>query len=283
MLCTSKIMSFIDNKEGHVVYFFEGQRIIHDLALIHDLKGESFSFLRDSILGSQLLSTLLKEKENFGFYIDLEGPYLRFKIETNHSGYMRTLLLPEGPVQIPKKITGLYRVSKIIEGGTHPYNTIIDFKDKTLEEVINQLFRDSFQINGKIKISQDSDQSVFIMKLPDIDVDRVDKNTERLTVDEYWRKNKPFIQKLFSEGHNKQAPIEKAFTENSFVYLGSTDIQFKCSCSRERMIIGILALLKSTSVEEVFQEDDFIETKCDYCKTFYEMTKTELLKRLETL
>ena len=40
MLSNSKVLSFIDNKEGFTVYFFEGQKLIHDLAIIHDLKGE---------------------------------------------------------------------------------------------------------------------------------------------------------------------------------------------------------------------------------------------------
>lgn len=276
-------MSFIDNKNGFALYFFEGQRLIHDLAIIHDLKGEGFHFLRDSILGSQLLSVFLKPKENFGFYIDSDDPYFRFKIETNYNGYMRTLLLPDNFSNFPKKITGVYRISKIVEGGVEPYNTIIKVNEKTLEEIINQLFTESFQINGKVFLSDDSDQSIFIMKLPDSEVDKVDGVSERISLDDYWEKNSSFISGLFKEAHNEQAPIEKAFTEKDFLFLGSKDIQFKCSCSRERMLMGVAGLTRSTSMEDLFQGDKTIETKCDYCKTYYEITEEEIIEKLKEI
>ena len=283
MLSNSKVLSFIDNKEGFTIYFFEGQKLIHDLAIIHDLKGEGFHFLRDSILGSQLLSVFLKSKENFGFYIDSDEPYFRFKIETNFNGYMRTLLLPEEFNDFPKNINGVYRVSKLIKGGTEPYNTVIQIKDKPLDEIINELFSQSFQINGKIYLSEDSDQSVLIMKLPDIEIDKVEANEDRLSVDEYWKKNSPLITNLFSKSYNEQEPIEKEFTDNDFLFLGSKDIQFKCSCSRERMVMGILGLVHSMSKEEVFEGESSIETKCDYCKTYYEITESEVMKKLKQI
>lgn len=283
MLSTSKVLSFIDNKEGFTVYFFEGQKLIHDLALIHSLKGEGFHFLRDSILGSQLLSVFLKPKENFGFYIDSDDPYFRFKIETNYNGYMRTLLLPEAFNDFPEKISGVYRVSKIIEGGSEPYNTVIKVNEKSLDEIINQLFKESFQINGKIYLSEKSDQSVFVLKLPDTDVDKVDNPTDRLSVDEFWENNKKFITDTFDKSFNDAGPIEKAFTDKGFLYLGSKDIQFKCSCSRERMVMGVLGLLKSMGKEELFQGKPSLESKCDYCKTYYEITEEEVVKMLENI
>ncbi len=283
MLSTSKVFSFIDNKEGFMVYFFEGQRLIHDLALIHNLKGEGFHFLRDSILGSQLLSVFLKAKENFGFYIDSEEPYFRFKIETNYNGYMRTLLLPEEFNNFPERINGVYRVSKITEGAKDPYNTVIEVKNKTLNEIFNQFFTQSFQVNGKVFLSQESDQSVMVMKLPDTNIDKVDNAVERKSVDEYWKSKSGFIEEVFSKGHNQQPPIESDFLKNGLLLLGSKDIQFRCSCSRDRMVSGILGLAHSTSMDDVFQADEKIETKCDYCKTFYEITRKEIKETLEKI
>lgn len=276
MLSTSKVMSFIDNEEGYTLYFFEGQKLIHDLALIHDLKGEGFHFLRDSILASQLISVFLKPKENYGFYIDSENPYLRFKIETNYNGYMRTLLMPEDITEFPKKITGVYRVSKVTEGQPEPYNTIIDIKNKSLEEIMNQFFRESFQINGKVFLSDASDQSVFIMKLPDKNVDKIDSNENRMSVEEYWSKKSELVTSIFEKALNDQASIEKEFSSQGFLYLGSKEVQFKCACSRERMVSGVLSVLRASSFEDLFQGDKSLETKCDYCKTYYEITEEEM-------
>lgn len=281
MLSTSKVLSFIDNKEGFMLYFFEGQKIIHDLAILHNLKGEGFHFLRDSILGTQLLSVFLKHKENYGFYIDSEDPYFRFKIETNFLGYMRTLLLPEDFNKFPDKINGVYRVSKVTDGSKEPYNTIIKIENKGIDQIVNQFFRDSFQINGNIHLSKESDQSVFLMKLPNKNVDKVDHSSPGLSIKEYWDSNKSFINKIFKEAHNEQAPIEEAFTKKGFLFLGSKDIQLRCSCSRERMLLGISGLIRSSGFEEVMQGDKEIETKCDYCKTFYLLTEEEIKENLK--
>jgi molecular chaperone Hsp33 len=283
MLSTSKILSFIDNEEGFMLYFFEGQKLIHDLAILHNLKGEGFHFLRDSILGTQLLSVFLKHKENYGFYIDSEEPYFRFKIETNYLGYMRTLLLPEEFNKFPGKISGVYRVSKVTDGSNAPYNTIINIEDKGIDQIVNQFFRDSFQINGNIHLSKDSDQSVFLMKLPAKNVDKVDNVTESTSMKDYWEKLKPIVNKVFKEAHNEQTPIEEVFTNKGFVFLGSKDIQLKCSCARERMLLGILDLIRSSGFEEIMQGDKEIETKCDYCKTYYLLTEDEIKERLKDI
>ena len=90
---------------------------------------------------------------------------------------------------------------------------------------------------------------------------------------------------LFKEGFGvfNQKPIEEAFTAKGLLYLGSKDIQFKCSCSRDRMVMGLLGLLRSSSKEELFEGKDSLEAKCDYCKTFYEITQEELVKGLENI
>ncbi|MFT6069407.1 MAG: molecular chaperone Hsp33 [Bacteriovoracaceae bacterium] len=280
MLSTSKVLSFIDNKNGFMLYFFEGQKLIHDLAILHNLKGEGFHFLRDSILGTQLLSVFLKNKENYGFYLDSEEPYFRFKIETNFLGYMRTLLLPEDFNKFPDKISGVYRVSKITEGSRDPYNTIINIENKGIDEIVNQFYRDSFQINGNIHLSKTSDQSVFLMKLPEKNVDKVDA-TPSISIKDYWDKINPLVEKVFSEAHNDQGPIEKAFTQKDFIFLGSKDIQLRCSCSRERMLLGIIGLVRSSGFEELMQGDKELETKCDYCKTYYLFPEEEIKEKLK--
>jgi molecular chaperone Hsp33 len=193
---------------------------------------------------------------------------------------MRTLLLPEDFNKFPDKISGVYRVSKITEGSRDPYNTIINIENKGIDEIVNQFYRDSFQINGNIHLSKTSDQSVFLMKLPEKNVDKVDA-TPSISIKDYWDKINPLVEKVFSEAHNDQGPIEKAFTQKDFIFLGSKDIQLRCSCSRERMLLGIIGLVRSSGFEELMQGDKELETKCDYCKTYYLFPEEEIKEKLK--
>ena len=84
----------------------EGQKLIHDLALIRPLQEGGFQYFRDVILSIELMTTLLKRGEQLGFYIDAEEPYFRLKIETNFAGYMRGMLYPDDFRIFPKAVTG---------------------------------------------------------------------------------------------------------------------------------------------------------------------------------
>ena len=83
MLPESKIYSFYDEKLGFNLHFLEGQKLILDLAQLHQLKGSGFSLLRDCALSFQLLIKLLKNHENIGIFIDSEIPFFRFKLESD--------------------------------------------------------------------------------------------------------------------------------------------------------------------------------------------------------
>jgi molecular chaperone Hsp33 len=60
------------------------------------------------------------------------------------------------------------------------------------------------------------------------------------------------------------------------LFLGSREIKFKCHCSRERMIQGLWSIIKTSGLNQIFLEnEEEIETKCDYCKTNYRILKKE--------
>ena len=50
MLPDSRLFSFMDSENSFTVHFLEGQKLIHDLAMIHEVKGSGFAYFRDTIL-----------------------------------------------------------------------------------------------------------------------------------------------------------------------------------------------------------------------------------------
>lgn len=275
MLPESRLYSFIDQKEGFTVNFFEGQKLIQELAVIHHVIGGGFQYFRDAILSFQPMISFLKPGEGLGIYLDSDEPYFRLKIEMSDQGQMRTLLLPEEFNQFPKTIKGKSRIVKLSPGELHPYTSIINLDDIDFHQVVNRVLNESYQVKSEVFLSQDSDQSIMLMKLPEVNVNRVQTNYN-LSIGDYWNKIKASTEELFQKGTTEQVDIQKHFENQGLMYLGSKEIKFKCTCSRQRMFEGVRTLIWSNGIEAVFNEgENEIETKCDYCHTSYLMTRDE--------
>lgn len=276
MLHESRLYSFIDQQLGFSVHFLEGQRLIHDLALTHQLKGAAFLSLRNTILSAQHLMTLLKPGESFGFYIDSDEPFIRFKLETSDEGYMRTLLMPENLAGMPSKINGLVRLSKMSPHSTTPYNSVVELDQAPSDQIVNLVLLESFQTPSFVKISEEVDQSVMIMKLPRPNVNK-EEVVVRESPQEYWLKVQKYFQEIFQKNITEQTELEQALEKAGLLLIGSKQVKFQCACSRERMIMGIASLVRGGGMEQAFlPHEQSCETKCDYCRTYYHITRKEI-------
>ena len=261
MLNESRLLNFISNNKKISLQFFEGQKIIHDLALIHGVREQGFSYFRDIVLSTQPLMSLLKNNESFGIYIDSELPYFRFKVEMNKLGQMRTLMLPAEFNEHPSEITGLCRLAKTTPGQQAPYTSIIELDKINLKELTNHILLKSYQIEGEVFISEFSDQSVLIKKLP------VEEG-EEVSVRQEWLKIQKEVINCFRAGHNNDEDIIKEIESLGYMYLGSQEARFKCNCSLDRMLTGIRSLARG-DLDSVFEGSTEVEVKCDYCHKPY--------------
>lgn len=275
MLPESRLYSFIDQKQGFTLHFLEGQKLIQDLAVIHSVHGEGFQYFRDAILSIQPMISFLKPEEGLGVYLDSEDPYFRLKIEMSEQGIMRTLLLPETFKIFPESISGRCRIVKTFPNDYTPYTSIINLDKTNFDQIINNIFRESYQVKSEVFLNSTTDQSVMIMKLPEINVNKVATNY-RLNVHEYWTSIKDQLQNLYEKETSDYETIQKHIESMGLLYLGSKEIKFKCTCSRDRMLQGLKSLINSSGIDHVFEpHEKSIETKCDYCKTSYLFLREE--------
>ncbi len=272
MLNQSQIYTFLDDKNNYAVHFLEGQKLVCDLITTHNIKGNSLHFFRNSLLAVQPIISFLKLTELIGVYIDSDAPFFRYKIEVASTGQTRTVLIPESFDNFPKKINGVCRIVKLSTKGKTPYTSVIELKDSTFEDVMNKIFSTTYQFECSIKLSSNSDQSIMIMKLPPIQGD--EKSTAVLHPHEYWNLFNENFNDLFLKNLQNPSEIKSSFVGLGMKFLGTRNVEFSCSCSKERFIIGIKALEKKE--QESLFSNDIIETKCDYCKKTYQITKSDL-------
>ena len=275
MLTESRLFNFIDSTNGYTLSFFDGQKVIHDLAIIHNVKNRGFNFFRNCILSALPLINFLKPSENMGLFIDSDNPYFRLKVEMNSHGLMRTLLMPEHFDELPVAFSGKVRLVKQFPTSPAPYTTILEINSQSMDGVINSILKDSYQMNSRIILSDSSDQSILISRLPDKNVDK-DHIEDRINLHDYIKKISPAVKKFFSQAEADEKHIQNFFSELNLEYLISKEVKFKCNCSRDRMVSGIAGLAKTGSMQEVFDNKESLEAKCDYCNTEYLITKDEI-------
>jgi molecular chaperone Hsp33 len=276
LLPESRLYSFIDQDTDIAVHFLEGQKLIYDLALIHDLRNETFAHLRGSILSLQPMIAMLKPGEGLGLYLDIDEPFVRFKLETNFDGLMRTLLLPEDGTGFPALLNGIARITKLQPNKSEPYNSAVSLDNLPADEVANLFLRESYQTPGHVIVSPIVDQSVMILHLPKVKTNK-DEVIERPSLEfQVQRLNKAF-QYLFESNTTEQQVIVDEMAKHNLLFLGSRQVKFECSCSRERMCLGVQSLALSTGIEDLFPNGELeIETRCDYCKNKYVFTKSDI-------
>ncbi|HXH29955.1 MAG TPA: Hsp33 family molecular chaperone HslO [Bacteriovoracaceae bacterium] len=273
MLAPSRLYSFLDHKNGFNLHFLEGQKLIHDLAVLHPVQGSGFAYFRDAFLGLLPIVFFLKPGETLGLYIDSEDPYFRLKIETNSAGHTRTLLLPENFSLFPMKITGKIRITKIFPGNKSPYTSVLDLKETETKEVINKVLNESYQTNSEVIVGELSDQSIMVTKLPPLNTNSHLDETQ--TRKEFVKKNQRFFHDVFETAPSDIEKIVKTFEDRGFAYLGSRMISYFCPCSKERMVLNLKGLY-SVDIEELFAVEKTVKITCDYCHKKYEITRKEI-------
>lgn len=276
MINPSRLYNFLDRDNGFSVYFLEGQSIIHDMALRHQYNPDGFKFNRDTLLSSLHIINYLKPGEQIGYYIDSVEPDFRFKLETNSQGNYRTLLMPENIEKFPKNVTGLVRTSKFISG-KQPYNSIVELKSEPSENVTNKMLEESYQLKNKILLSASSDQSVMISKLPPQQIDK--EVIDDISIQEYLLKQQAKFHLIMDKALNDVESIVKDFEQTGVYYLGSKQVEFTCSCSKENMMFN-LGNLNQNDQDHIFELDP-LHIKCDYCQTNYEISKADFIKFIE--
>ena len=85
----------------------------------------------------------------------------------------------------------------------------------------------------------------------------------------------PEISFLFSEGFTPAQIIDLFMGDPDLKYLDGKEVEFKCNCSRERMLTGLAALGKN-DIEEITKDGKPIETVCRFCNSKYVFEPDEL-------
>lgn len=279
----SRLYSFVDAGVENAIFFLEGQQLIFDLARIHPVVGPGFAYFRDVVLSLQPLLAFLKRGEQIGLYIDSDAPMFRLKIESNFSGHTRCSLMPEGFHEFPESVVGVARVVKLFPDQRPSYSSVVRLDGLSLAESVNQVLRTSYQVASVVVVSERSDQSAMIHRLPSLGDGGGDDPmaaTERLRE----QLSAP-LNAIFARGLTDAAEIQAAFAEIGFKLIATRPVQFRCSCSHERMVRNLRLVAETNGgIEHLFDPGaETLETTCDYCKRSYRISREDIRRAADPM
>lgn len=271
----SRLYTFLDEKREFALHFLEGQRLIHDLALIHASRAEGFAYFRDAVLSVQPMIALIHRGEQIGFYLDSTEPFFRLKIEAGHQGDMRCALFPEDFRELPRAMWGTARVQRVFPNNRPPYTSVLRIEGLPLGAIVNRVLADSYQVNSVVLVSQRADQSVMLHQLPPLDgKGEYEFSAERLRERESRLHGE--IDLIFNRAYGKPEELDSAFEAIGFRRLADRPVRFFCGCSRERMLFHLCRLGEADRRDLFAPGSSELEITCEYCKTVYTLSKDEV-------
>ena len=108
-------------------------------------------------------------------------------------------------------------------------------------------------------------------------LEQTEENSPCLFLREKRIQAMPAISKLVHLGKNPEEILTELFGKEEFKVLEKLPVQFRCTCSKER-IKNAIGGLDLKELDEMIEVDEGAEASCHFCNERYEVTKEELIE-----
>ncbi|MFE6139860.1 MULTISPECIES: redox-regulated molecular chaperone HslO [Bacillus] len=92
----------------------------------------------------------------------------------------------------------------------------------------------------------------------------------------------PPVSQLIEQGLSPEELLYEVLGEDKVKVLETMDVQFNCTCSRER-IESVLISLGKAELEQIREEEEETEVHCHFCNERYKFAKEDITSLIENL
>ncbi len=229
--------------------------------------------------GAALLASTLKHGQRLALRFEGNGPMQRLIVEADWDGALRaTVAVPEAMADtVPGLLgrAGFLTVTKDL-GLKDPYSGMVQLYTSEIAEDLAYYLTESEQIpsavglgatltdEGRIEVSG----GFLIQSLPPSDEAAVEQIMA--TIDTL-----PPLTTLLKEGKTPQELLELLLAGVEHHPLESTDLFFRCGCSKEKVEKALIAIGRP-ELERLIAEQGEADVTCEFCRQQYRLEKTEL-------
>lgn len=251
-----------------------------------------------------LLANALKFEGLFTLQLQGNGPVSTLVVDVTSDGKIRacagydeehlkkawSLRKNEGEIEATPHLLGNGTLAFTIDDGKNNYHQgIVDLQGKNLEECALRYFKQSEQIETMLKLFVEIPENaegnwkaggILLQRIPDIGGKGVNIN------DVAEMKNEAEIllnslkkEELFDDKLDLKEILYRLYHANKLVITKENKYQFKCRCSREKLLKTLRGFSES-ELSSMLDENSKITAKCGFCSEKYEFTISEILQKL---
>lgn len=270
--------------KGVRVYAAVTTDLVNEAIKRHDCYPVAAAALGRTMTGALLMAANLKNKEAITINIRGNGPLANITADAVPEGYVRGYVA-NPHVELPLNAQGKLDVGGGVGQGLVTVTRFTGLREpmrgsseivsgEIAEDLTNYLYV-SEQTPSSIGLGVlvDTDYTAkaaggfMIQPMPDADEEIITKLEENL-------KNLRPVTTMIDEGKGPKEIIEEIMTGFQMEFLTTTELGFKCQCSKERLEDVLLNLNRDDMLSLI--EDGQAEVCCQFCGAKYNFTKAEL-------
>lgn len=245
-----------------------------ELVARHGLTGGSARVGAEGLVAAVLLSSQVKGEERITIEVQGEHPRFAFTADIWGDGPLRARF---NPPHLPafQHFTGFLAAIRSLHG-KELYRGIAQVEDEDFQRALARYLTSSEQVDGRVRILAELDAEgrpsfaagLLVERFPDTDPEEF-----AALFDEPMKGDFKALMTGFAFGQLAGEPVE---------VLDARDLEFRCTCSRQR-VLGMLRALGSAELAEMLDQDGGAEVTCHFCNTRYEVQGEELQAMLQAL
>lgn len=264
--------------------------LVNEACRRHDVGPTAAAALGRVLTGATLLAALLKDDQSVLVRFEGNGPLKKVVAEAGYNGWVRgyvaephaDLPLKDGSIDVAGGIgrAGFVTVIKEI-GNNQKYPGTIQLTTSEVGDDLATYLLQSEQtpstIGLSVHLSRDgrvlSAGGFLVQSLPPADENQlnlIEKEIDTLAP----------LSTLLGEGKRPADILSSLFHKVPHKKLGSKDLIYKCSCSREKMERAILSLGRG-DLEELIARQGEANVRCEFCREQFHFDKTTLTHLLQ--
>jgi len=261
-------------------YLFENYAVRGELVTVsetwkqilenHDYPQPVKNVLGELLVATSLLTATLKFAGDITVQLQGDGPMTLAVINGNNEQQMRGVARVQGDVPADASLKTLvgngYLVITITPAEGERYQGVVGLEGDTLAACLEDYFMRSEQLPTRLFIrtgevdGQPTAGGMLLQVLPAQDAQTNDFEhlatlTETIKAEELFTLSATDV-------------LWRLYHEEEVTLYDPQDVEFKCTCSRERCA-GALKTLPDEEIETILAEDGEIDMHCDYCGTHY--------------
>ena len=273
------------------LYVVRSTDITNEAIERHDLWPSAASVLGKAMTVGLMMGGMLKGEQAVTIKLAGDGPLRQAIVDADALGNVRgyvdfphvTLSKNDGTLAESETLgkTGLIEVIKDLKMNDF-FTSSIDFVYGDLAKDFTYYFASSEQTPSVVSLGSKFDVDNKCLVCGGIIIQLLPNATEEtiVAIEKELSKLNEF-SKVLLENDSLENIIKYLFNDDYRV-LETVDVRFKCNCSREKFLGGIVSL-GTKEIEAMINEGKDVETVCHYCEEKYTFTVDELKSLLKEL